>query len=412
MNSYFKNITFDKVINYLIIGLAFSLPITKAGIVFFQHAIILAFLFRGDFSSAFQELKQSKVIVVLFLFILLSMLSIIWSSDKTFALLYVKKYYHFLSVPIIYLYFNPKYIKHTFNAFLTAMLISQVFSYGIFFGIIDYNNVLPDDPSPFMNHSDYSMYLSFTAIILLSRMFFTHDKWRKLFYIMFFLTTTSNLFLTGGRTGQLIFVVSLFIIIFLNIKHKIKAAIIAVTLCAGIVILATNVSPFFKERATQAYNDISQTFINKDYSGSFGRRVSLWIIGTNVFSNNILMGTGIGDEANGMQRYIEKYKLSKEHTSTYTNNKGFIDYHSMYVQHAAQLGIFGLLVVTYLMYSLFIIKFRSRMYRNICIGFAISIFIYSIVGNLLHTIVPMSFFAFFVGLLSAISRYEQKISVD
>ena len=403
MNSYFKNMSFDKFINYLIVGLAFSLPTTIAGIVFFHHMIILAFLFKGNFSSAFQELKQSKVMVTLFLFLLLSLLSVIWSEDKTFALLYVKKYYHFLTIPIMYLYFNPKYIKHAFNSFLLGMLLSEIFSYGIFFEIIHYNNVPSSDPSPFMNHSDYSMFLAFSAMILLNRIFFTHHKWHRVFYILYFLTTTSNLFLNGGRTGQFIFVASLFVVLFLNIKHKIKAGVIATIFSIAILTISYNTSPIFKARGTQAYNDITQTFVDGNYNDSFGIRVSLWILGANVFSDNILIGTGIGDEAHGMQQYAEKYNIKR-----YQNYNGFMDYHSTFIQHAAQLGIPGLILIIYLIYSIFVIKFKAPIYRNICIAFGITIFIYAIVGNVLHTIVPMSFFAFFLGLLTAISKHEQK----
>ena len=395
--------SFDKFINYLIIGFAFSLPTTIVGIVFFQHMMILAFLFRGNFSSAFQELKQSKVMLALFLFLLLSLISVLWSEDKTFALLYVKKYYHFLTIPIMYIYFNPKYIKHAFNGFLLGMLLSEIFSYGIFFEIIQYNNVSPHDPSPFMNHSDYSMFLAFTAMILLNRIFFTHHKWHKVFYVLYFLTTTSNLFLNGGRTGQFIFVAALFVILFLNIKDKMKAGVIATILSLAILTLAYNTSPVFNARGTQAYNDITQTFADSNYNDSFGIRVSLWIIGANVFKEHLLLGTGIGDEATGMQRYVEKYNIEK-----YKNYKGFMDYHSMYIQYAAQLGIPGLALVIFLMYTIFTIKFKYPLFRNICLAFATTIFIYSIVGNILHTIAPMTFFAFFVGLLTAISRHEQK----
>ena len=403
ITSYFKNMSFDKFINYLIIGLAISLPISKVGIVFFHHMLILAFLFKGDFYSSFQELRQSKVMVALFLFILLSLLSVLWSEDKTFALLYVKKYYHFLSIPVIYLYFNPKYIKHAFNGFLAAMLVSEIFSFGIFFELIHYNNISPSYPNPFMNHSDYSMFLAFTAMILLNRMFFTHHNGHRIFYILYFLATTSNLFVSGGRTGQFIFVAALFVIIFLNIKHKIKAGIIASILSIGIVTIAYNTSPAFKARGTNAYYDITQTLINNNYDDSFGQRVSYWIIGVNVFNDNLLLGTGIHENPTDIQHYAKKYNIERHKTY-----KGFMDYHNMYVHYAAQLGIFGLILVIYLMYSVFTIRFKYPLFRNVCLAFATTIFIYSIVGNVLHTIVPMSFFAFFVGLLSAISKHELK----
>jgi len=403
-----KNITSEQFINYLIIGYAFSLATSKAGIVFFEHMIILSFLYsliKGNIKNVIPELKKSKIIIMLFLFLSLSLIAVLWSSDKIVALLYIKKYIHFLIIPIIYLYFNKKYIHYVLTAFLLGMLLSVIMSYGIFFEIIHYKDVLPSDPSPFMNRSDYSLFLAFTAMLLLNKLLSTNNTKYKLFYFMFFFITISSLFLNGGRTGQFIFVVTLIITFVLNFKNKILAGLIATLLAVGIVSIAYNVSPVFKIRGQSAYTDITETIVNKNYEGSFGQRVSLWIMGTNVFSDNFLLGTGIGDEKTGMQKYANKYKIS-----LYQNlpDEGHIDYHSMYIQHAVQLGIFGLILMFYLIYCLFAVKFKSALYRNINIAFATSIFIYSTVGNVLHTIVPMAFFAFFAAILIAISRIEYK----
>ena len=225
----------------------------------------------------------------------------------------------------------------------------------------------------------------------------------KLFYFLYFLTTTSNLFLNGGRTGQIIFIISVFVTLYLNVHNKVKGGMIATLLVIGIVSTAYTVSPVFKARGQLAYNDITNTIIKDDYSQSFGIRVSLWKMGINVFKDNFLIGTGIGDEKTGMQQYANKYKISR-----YQNlpDNGFIDYHSMYIHHAVQLGILGLIAILYLVYSLFIIKFKSVFYRNINTVFATAILISSTVSNLLHTIFPMVFFAFFTALLISISKSE------
>lgn len=402
-----KNLSFDKYFQYLIIGYAFVIPITIAGIVLFEHLIIFSFIigyFKGHIKVQFSELKESKVIITLGLFLLLSLISVIWSDDKIFALLYIKKYYRFLLIPIIYLAFNTKYIKPVFTSFLLGMLISETFSYLIFFEIIHYNNIPANDPSPFMNHSDYSIYLAFTSMILLNRIFFVHENKIKIFYFLYFLTTTSNLFLNGGRTGQIVFIVSIFVILYLNIHNKVKGGMIAALLVIGILSTAYTVSPVFKYRGLLAYNDIINTIKKDDYSQSFGIRVSLWIMGLDVFKDNFFLGTGIGDEKTGMQQYANKHKITR-----YQNlpDKGFIDYHSMYIQHAVQLGILGLLSMLYLVYSLFVIKIKSTLYKNISVVFATAILTSSIVSNLLHTIFPMVFFAFFIALITALSKSEK-----
>jgi len=95
-----KNITSEQFINYLIIGYAFSLATSKAGIVFFEQMMILSFLYsliKGNIKNVIPELKKSKVIIALFLFLSLSLIAVLWSSDKIVALLYIKKYIHFFN---------------------------------------------------------------------------------------------------------------------------------------------------------------------------------------------------------------------------------------------------------------------------------------------------------------------------
>ena len=400
-----KNLSFDKYLNYLIIGYAFILPISIAANVLFTHLIILAFILKGKFIPEFYKLKNFKPLIVLSLFILLSLVSVIWSSDKVFALLYIKKYYHFLIIPIIYLHLDKKYITHVFTSFLLGMLFSEIFSYAIFFELIHYNNISPNDPTPFMNHISYSIYLSFASMILLNRVFFTKHNGLKLFYILYFLTTISNLFMNGGRTGQIIFIASLFLIILLNVKSRFKAIITAVTLSILIITSAYNFSPVFKARGTQAYTDVTQALFYNNYSGSFGKRVALWIMGAKVFSNNIFLGTGIGDEASGMHEYAKQHNIAGFLKNP---DKGHIDFHNMYIQHAVQLGITGLMLMLYLVYSMYAIKFKSLLYRNLNIVFATSFTISATAGNNLDTLFSMSFFALFVAIFGVISRTEHQ----
>ena len=199
MNNYFKNINisrtfYNNYINYFIILYAFCLPISRAGI---SLSIVLIFLFwilEADFKRKYFEIKNNYFILAIFIFILYSFIAVLWSSDKIFALEYVKKYYHFLIIPIIFTSLKKEYIDKVFSAFLLGMLISEITSYGIFFELWIKEGVSPNDPSPFMDHSNYSTYLAFTVFILMYKIIYTDDfKW-KIAYSIFFLFSTSNLF--------------------------------------------------------------------------------------------------------------------------------------------------------------------------------------------------------------------------
>ena len=401
-----KNFDFNRYINYCIVGYAFVLPISKAGITFFEIMMILLWLFEANFKYKIEEIKKSKIIIVLALFLAFSCIAILWSSDKLFALKYLQKYWHFLVIPVIYTSLNSKYIKHIFAGFFLGMLFTEIVSFGIFFELWQYKKATFSDPSPFMNYSNFSVFLSITSMILLNKII--NDKNNKyiIMYILFLITTVVNLFIIGGRTGQITFFVTLVIIILSSFKNKIIAIAFSLLLSFLIFITAYNFSSTFENRANRAYQDVKLTLLeNNDVYGSFGVRLSLWIIGTNVGYDNFLIGTGIGDENKDLKSYAEKYNFKRYMKPQIERH---IDFHSTYVQYFAQLGIIGLLLVIILMYNLFIIKYKSKIYKNMNNIIFTTFFIFSIVGGILHIMVGMTLFSFFVGILSAISRIEHK----
>ena len=397
---------FNKYINYSILGFALSLPISKAGTSIFSILMILLWLFEGKFKEKLQNLKESNFIILLSLLLLLSCISIFWSPDTEFVIGFLRKYWHFLVIPVIITSLNKEHIKNVITFFLIGIFISEVFSYGIFFEIIKYKDVLPSNPAPFMDHMNYSTYLSFASLILLNRFFFEKQFKYKVFYILYFLVTTSSLFLNGGRTGQVIFVITIFLVGFLNIKRKFLAIFFMFIMTTSILTVAYKVSPNFQSRVNSAIIDTKDIFAG-DFGGSFGQRVSLWVIGSNIFVDNIMIGTGTGNELDGFKYYANKYKFPDYNLEEY-NKVGFIDYHNSFIQYGVQLGILGLVLYLGIFYALLKHKFQHKLYKNLNIIFITVFIFHSMVFFSFHLIHPMVLFSLFASLLVVISREGYK----
>ena len=408
VSSISKNF-YEDYINYLILLYAFCLPISRAGVSLSVILIFLFWIFQANFKRKFYEIKQNYFILLIFIFIIYSFIAILWSSDKIFAIEYVKKYYHFLIIPIIFTSLKKEYIDKVFSAFLLGMLISEITSYGIFFELWIKEGVSPNDPSPFMDHSNYSTYLAFTVFILMYKIIYTDDfKW-KIAYSIFFLFSTSNLFLNGGRTGQFSFLIALCLIGFLNFKNKLKAVVLFISLGTTIFVSAYNISPVFKDRFDYFLHDVEVMINEKDFSNSFSLRVALWISGLEASKHNLIFGSGIGDERENANYILQKFNISNDNFKQDTENS--IDFHNMYVQYTVQLGIVGLIIILLIFYLLFKLDIRDKVYRNLLIIFLILYFCHSMLGNSFHINQSMVLFALFSSIFITIYKYEKLKSI-
>jgi O-antigen ligase len=326
-----KKTDYTKYLNYILIAYAFSFPISKAATNLFEILAILLWIIEGNWKEKLALYKNNLLSIAIAFLIGFSLLSIFWHGNTELTLRYVAKYRHLLIIFVFYSSFEKKYTSHIISAFLLGMFLSEIMSYAIFFELIHYKNISPHDPSPFMSHMTYSTILAFTISILLVRLFYEKNLKYKLFYILFFLSATVNLFINGGRTGQIIFIVLMFVTLFSSIKQKIKAFMISFILLIITFSLAYNFSPNFNNRANQLYNDFDNVITKNNYTGSAGARIALTIIGINTSTQHPLLGTGIAYNMSDIVKY------AKEHDFNGAYLKEFSDYHSGFITISVQL---------------------------------------------------------------------------
>ena len=394
-----QNFTLNCAINYFIVALAFFIPISKAGTSFVEIMLIFLWFIDGNFRSKLNEVRNNKFILTLLSFVLFSLLSVLWSNNTSFALNYIFKYWHFFIIIIIFTSLDKKYLEYIFSAFLASMFISEITSYGIFFEFWSYKNILPSDPSPFMDHTSYSSYLAFTILILAYRILYTQDIWWKIIYGFYFFSSMTNLFVNGGRTGQVIFLLSIIIFLFVNSKNKIKAVLYG--LVVGLF------SHTFKDRMDYTKFDIERMLASGDYTGAFTSRVALWQIGTISALDNPIIGTGIGDEAFATKKDLENIGLGSYVTTK--DNYCRVDYHNNFVQYFVQLGAIGLFIILLLYYYLWKLNIKETPYKELKVLFIVIYFLWSMVGPTFHLNNSMVFFVLFASIFNTLNSSNIKI---
>jgi len=397
-----KNLSIDGYINYLFVIYAFLLPISRAGISILTALLFILWLFSNDFEKKIDFIKTNRVILYFFAFVGFSLISLFWSDNALSGLAYIRKYWYFLVILVVATTIQKRFIEYGISAFLAGMLISEAISYSIFFELIEFKNVTPDDPTPFMNHLQYSMFLAFTALLLLNRFFHEEASRWKIFYFLYFLIVTSNLFLNGGRTGQLAFVVSIFIVGFLNIKNKVLAFLSILALVSSILYIAYHTSPIFKDRLNTSFTELQKITQESNYCSSFGSRVGLWIVGSEIFFKNPIVGVGVNKEIVEMKKHVKESHPDKI-CITY-----LLDYHNIYIQSAVHLGIIGLFLYLMIFYSILKLKIIQGYYRNLVITFVSVYSISSFFETMFHEQFSMAFLALFAGIFIALNRIEHE----
>jgi O-antigen ligase len=397
-----KNITLNEYINYLFVLYAFLLPISRAGISILTALLFVLWLFTKDFKNKIEFIRSNKVILYFLAFIGFSLLSLFWSNDVISGLEYVRKYWYFLVVLVIATTIQKKFIEYGISAFLAGLFISEILSYSIFFELIQWKNVSPNDPTPFMNHLQYSMFLAFASLLLLNRFFYENEvKW-KVIYFLYFLIITSNLFLNGGRTGQAAFAVSIFVVGFLNVKNKIIALLSMFALVLSIFYTAYHVSPVFKTRFDTSINEIHK-ISQGSFCTSFGARLGLWIIGGEIFLQNPIIGTGVVKDMNDFVKIVEESYPNKDCI------KHLPSYHNFYVQTAVHLGIIGLFLYLMIFYNLLKLKIQDRYYFTLMVIFVSVYSVSSLVENMFHEQFSAALLALFSGIFIAQNRIENEV---
>jgi O-antigen ligase len=342
----------DDINSYLLIAFAFFLPLSVAIGNIFAVLIFLFWLVKADFKNDFNILKNNLLIKAVFIFLGLHVIGLLWTSDLSWGLHILKKELKFLFLPVFMLFIKKEHIKYYIYAFLLAMTISEVLSYGIWFDVISpFGYATLQNPTPFNSHITYNPFLAFTIYILAYYVLFSSqlNQREKIIYSIFIITMSINMFITGGRAGQVMYFMVIIILVFQYYKTNIlKSIFISFSLVFVIFIGAYNISDIFNKRVNSAINTIQYYENNKDTS--LGIRIVYTLNSLEIIKENPVIGVGTGDFKS------EYLKINSKNTPQFNPTE---NPHNMYILELVQFGIFGLCSLLFILFSQVKISLQS-----------------------------------------------------
>ena len=409
MRSITQYFSYEKSYLYITLAFAFILPISRGLVSLFIVLLPLIWLIEGNLRNKLKQINTSKLLQVITIFTLYQFATILWSADIHQALDSARMYTYWFAIFVLATSIKKEWIDKIVTSFLYGMVISEIFAYMIFFEIYAYKGKPPEYPSPFMMHIDYSIFLAFTSILLLNRILSKrYILQQKVIMGLFFLTVTTNLFISTGRTGQLAFVVALLVSVIIHFRVTFKSMFIFLFVSSTLFIGAYKMLPIFENRVNSAQSDI-QKFQNGNYSSSWGIRAAFWIITYDIVKENPVLGVGIGD-----YKDAAKSSLSKNDHSFSSNVQEFCTashFHNQYLMIITQGGIVGLSLMILIFIYLLRIKIDDPEIKELSILFATIYLVGFIAEPLWVKQFPTSLFVLIIGLIIAAS-YSKKPSIE
>lgn len=402
-----NKIKVNNAINYIAIIYAFLLPLSRASIVLFSAILIVLWIFEGDLKEKFQKILKCRFTLSIIVFIIFSLLSLVWVEEQNLqeALKYIKKYWYLMVIFPLFTSLKPSYIFKVLYAFLAGMSLSMILSWGIYFEWWHIKEVTKDSLSPFMWHVFYSIFLAFSALLSLNFALHTKQKTLKILYIILLILFTSILFMGIGRTGQVIFVIGLFILLMENFDHKIKAVVSALVISLVLLGILYTFNNTFKQRIDLVKSDVVQMVETEQYCNSLGGRVFTWQISYEIIQEHPIIGLGIVDHLD----YLKNAMKNDERFSE-CSFKDMIDYfHGQYIEIISQTGIVGLFLFLSIFYFFMRVKIKNRMLNNIKIILGMTFLLVFLVDVPFRKQFALALFALISSLILIEKRVEDEV---
>jgi O-antigen ligase len=357
LDEYHKNL-FLLIANYLLIFYAFFLPISREISNSIFVLILISFFLINNIKERLCFALGNKVIQAA---ILLFLIHLVW--------LWGTEYYEYAFVKIddasklLYLIIFASILEKRFtykiiSSYLAAIFLSEIFSYLIFFEIINpINNATASNPVSFLlNHTSYAIALALAlagSLVIL----FSENKNIK-YYILpaiLIISISINIFIIGSRLGYIIFSLVIFIFIFLSgRKYLFKKIFLGILLVLVSYIFAYYNFNTFKNRSDQMVVSKIQLFTNKDFTTSLGIRAGYHYFSLKNIEDYILFGKGTGDHIRYMIQIISNstYKEPKPMIDAISSGAG-AGLHSDYLDILIQFGFFGFFSYCLFLFSIF-----------------------------------------------------------
>ena len=349
-------------------------------------AILLAPTYRNEITNLLSRGWCRATLILFFL----ALVACLWSpasfSEKIFVM---EKYSKLLYLPILVVGFREAKTRTiSLHAFLVAMFITSILAVLKFNGFLSFLPINPD--RVFRNHIMVGFMGAFAAY--LSALFiYRQSGIKRLGYsLLFILFSYHILFVNAGRTGYVIYLLLMTLLVLQICTWK--QAIAGIFLVFAAFTLIYTLNPVMKARVNLIATELDY-YRQQDVNSAVGYRLKFHDYAHQLFNRHPLIG-------NGTASFLYYYKTEDPVPSW---GPGLLEPHSQYWLLASEFGLLGIVAFLLFCGAMFKASWRLRAMRPI----AFAMLLPFLMGNFSDSLLFYSGSGYFFILFMALCLGEE-----
>ena len=318
---------------WLLILLAFFLPLSTSVVSVTALLFLAGWLLEGDFKRKYEEITANPMSRAVLVYIAVLFLGLLWNDQIGASASGIQKQWKILLMPLFLTAIRSEQRWHVLWAFIAGMSLMMLTTYLAWLGWLEYADVSQERLTKRNSHVVYNPMLAFAIYLLLYQLIWGGlQRWARLVAGILAGLMVVNMFMTDGRTGQLAFFILSGVLLFQYLQTSPWKALLALLLAPPLIFCASyHLSSTFKKRVDLAKKEVQ--IYRHNPRTSVGQRLFFWEHSWHIFRQTPVLGVGTG----GFEAaYAERNHRYSPHMPT-TDNP-----HNQYILASVQLGLVGL----------------------------------------------------------------------
>ena len=326
--------TLSQCIPWLLILLAFVLPLSTSLVSVVTVALGVCWLLEGRFQEKWNEVVANPLCLAVFLYVGMLVLGLGWSENVGEGVAVIRKHWKIMVFPVLLTAVRWDWRRRTVGAFIAGVSVVMVLN------LLDRAQVFSalgletiSQTTLLTNHIIYTPMLAFAAYLVAHTILWDNELnyGRRRWLAALGGLMSCTVFLTNGRMGQLAFFVLLALLMWQYFhRNRWRAVLLSLTAFVLIFTDAYTLSPQFQLRMNAVRHEIATLEDNPETP--VGLRLTWWQNAWVIVRQSPWFGVGTGDFTSA---YAAVHRERTPHVSVADNP------HNQYLYAAIRLGVFG-----------------------------------------------------------------------